>query len=296
MFENYINKMKEEDQTGDHKQEGLQFMNNILADQHALHNQIVKIQTMTDSELYEFALKFYNLVLENIFSKNDKMLALQLFTNVRFVNIFNQVIRSANITDSQRTYVNKLAYDYWIMPEDKKDDIVKDALLNLTRTANRDIIPRLLSIGLPEQICALLAMARFSSLKESLNVKRLNVFICNQSPEVFTEGIIVKVYCALFNRITPLFNGIMFDAWEPIEGLEIPETYSVIDLAILDILEQLPTDMIRSVLLDYTDQKHLLHPNDKVRFDIRAISVGDYPRISGITEYLEKEEKVFLPA
>ena len=54
MFENYINKMKEEDQTGEHKQEGLQFMNNILADQHALHNQIVKIQTMTDSELYEF--------------------------------------------------------------------------------------------------------------------------------------------------------------------------------------------------------------------------------------------------
>ena len=219
-----------------------------------------------------------------------------MFTNVRFVNIFNQVLSSTNITSNQRIYINKLAYDYWVNPDQKKDELVKDSLLNLSRTANRDIIPRLLGLGLPEKLCALLAMARFSSLKEIINVKRLNVLICNQSVEVFTEGMIVSVYCVLFDRITPLFDGIMFDAWEPIEGMEIPELYSTINLAILDIMEQLPQDMIRSVLIDYADQKHLLYPDNRVRFNIKAISVEDYPRLCGVIDYLEKEENVFLPA
>lgn len=294
MFEKYVEQLKVEEDVKS-KEQGLHFINNILVDQFALQTQMESIEKMTDAELYEFALKFYNLVLENIFSKNDKMLALKLFTNVRFVNIFNQVLSSTNITSNQRIYINKLAYDYWVNPEQKKDELVKDSLLNLSRTANRDIIPRLLGLGLPEKLCALLAMARFSSLKEIINVKRLNVLICNQSVEVFTEGMIVSVYCVLFDRITPLFDGIMFDAWEPIEGMEIPELYSTINLAILDIMEQLPQDMIRSVLIDYADQKHLLYPDNRVRFNIKAISVEDYPRLCGVIDYLEKEENVFLP-
>ena len=101
-----------------------------------------------------------------------------------------------------------------------------------------------------------------------------------------TEQMIVWIYEKLFDRISPLFYGIMFEVYSSQEeqdfGENFMEIYGTVSLACLDILNNMTSENISAVINRYIkDWEYNGKP--RVRFSLRSLS-GDYSRISRVVE------------
>lgn len=252
-------------------------------------DRIQNIDKMTDRELYNLLKNSYETLFSDIFIKND-IQYLNMFTNSRFLNMITQIMGEVQISYINRIYCNKIVYDY--LAYDNSDEYIKSLMLNFSRVVNRDIIPIIVGIGIPENIATELVIARYSSMKELVNVKRLNFVITSSLIDIMTEQTIVFIYEKLFNKMTPLFEGIMFDVYE-CETEESEEIYSRISLAVLDILNGMTSADIRKVLISYSSDYTMLFVDNGVRFSMNSLSY-DFERINNIVEQL-KQENIYLP-
>jgi hypothetical protein len=192
-------------------------------------------------------------------------------------------------------YCNRLAYDYFTARGDK-DNYIRALLVSLVKVVNRAITPSLIGLGLNEDLAAYLVNARYSSQKEDIQVKRLNLVIMNQDPDIMTEQMIVDIYGKLFDRITPLFSGIMYDFWpnELFINEEMEDVYATINIAILEIVNNLPEDIMYQLLKKFYESHQLINLDKKLRFNIYSFSKEDYPRLDYTLEVL-KHEGIILP-
>lgn len=263
----------------------------ILFNPDAIKNKLFNINSLTDAELMDIVKKSYDYILNDIYNKNNEFLP--LFINSRFLTMFLQVIRSVQLTELQKITVNKICYDYHttIM---EKDSLVTDMLFNMSRVVNQNVLPGLLGLGLNEQLADYLALSRFSTTKDLVNVKRVNFIITRQPSSLMTEQMIVNIYSKLYDSVTPLFTGTLLDVEEfEDEDEESSLIYSTISNAVLDILETLPLEQIRQVLLSYNITRVSFNQGKEVRFTMNALS-DDYSRINMVVESL-RQEGVYLP-
>lgn len=263
----------------------------------AITNKLFKLDDLDDESLYNLICKSYPYILDEMFiSKNIELIKF-LYTNPRFIMTFTNVLSRPNIklTYLQMIYCNKLAYDYFTARGDK-DDYIKALLVNLVKTVNRSITPGLIGLGLNEELVSYLTNARLSSLKEPIQVKRLNLIIMNQSTDIMTVQMIIDIYGKLFDRITPLFEGIMYDYWslEQFTGKEMEDVYATINIAILEIVNNLPEDIMYHLLRNFYESHQLINLNKRVRFNIYSFCQDDYPRLYYTLELL-KQEGIILP-
>lgn len=256
-----------------------------------LEEKLRALDSLEDREVYSLLRDGYESILSTIFIDKNKQY-LDLFTNSRFVSILIQVMSSiTNISHINRTYINKIVYDYIILQD--SDPYIKQLLYSLSKTVNKDILPRLLGLGLPEDIAIRLALSRFSSQKEIVNVKRVNFIIMTSPIEIMTEQMIVFIYEKLYDRFTPLFIGTMIDnCRSDMEG-DMDEIYSIISLAVLDILNVMPSNDIRKVLISYVGDFQALYSQNGYRFSLQCLS-NDYARINAVVDAL-KYENIYVP-
>ena len=289
MFEQYMKDISKEP-----KRELVQvkLFNNPAYNPIVLKEKLLNIDSLQDKELFEILRDSYESILTDIFvDKNEYYL--HLFTNTRFLSIMIQVISSINnISHTNRTYVNKIVYDYLTL--DKKDQYVKQLMYSLSKMVNKDVLPRLLGLGLQEDLAIYLALARFSSQKEIVNVKRVNFVIMTSPIEVMTEQMIVYIYEKLFDRITPLFVGTMIDNCKQDMSQEMEEIYSTISLAVLDILNTMPSNDIRKVLISYVGDYQAIYYKSGYRFSMQCLS-NDYSRINQVVQALYANENIYVP-
>jgi len=264
-----------------------------------LYDKLSNIDKVSDKELYSLLKIGYKDLLKDIFNK-DTPLYLTLLTNSKFITIFIQVLSSEILDYDCKVYCNKIAYDYLTLSENK-DKYIQQLYYTLSKVVNRGIIPGLLGLGIQEDLASYIALARYSSLKEMINVERVNFIIISSSKEhVMAEQMIVWIYEKLFDRVTPLFEGVMFDILteddEDNYTDNMLETYSTISLAVLDIMNNLPSQDIRKVLISYVGDYELVYrkPNQKTtRFSMDSLST-DYSRINQAIEDL-KLETIYVP-
>jgi len=256
------------------------FSNNIWLSPEMLKAKFVDIDNVTDKELYDLFVKYFTDILDSIFNQKDKTM-IDLFTNTRFITIATQALYSIVLTDTQRKRCNKMAYDYIILKNEHKTEAVQDLLISFSKVVNKDIIPLLCGLGLTANVASMLALARYSSEKDVINVKRLNRVIMAQSSKIMTEQMVVNIYCKMFTRITPLFEGVMLDivSCQNLNDNEA-EIYGTISLAILDIANDLPMSLIHELLSSFIEDKQMLYPDSRLRFNLESFSPDDYPRIS----------------
>lgn len=289
MFEQYIKDISKEP-----KRELVQvkLFNNPAYNPIVLKEKLMNIDSLQDKELFEVLRDSYESILTDIFvDKNEYYL--QLFTNTRFLSIMIQVISSVNnISHTNRTYINKIVYDYLTL--DKKEQYLKQLMYSLSKMVNKDILPKLLGLGLQEDLAIYLALARFSSQKETVNVKRVNFVIMTAPIEIMTEQMIVYIYEKLFDRITPLFVGTMIDNCKQDMSQEMEEIYSTISLAVLDILNTMPSADIRKVLISYVGDYQAIYYKSGYRFSMQCLS-NDYMRINQVVEALYANENIYVP-
>lgn len=210
------------------------------------------------------------------------------FENEVFIAAFIRAINSIPNNYKITLACNKLAYDYFT--SDNPLPEIKKMYLNLSRTVNRQIINSLITLGLDENTASNLAFCRYSSAKERTNVKRLNFVLYNKDPNVMTEQMIVWIYEKLFDHVSQLFYGTMFEVYPPEQeqefGENFMEIYGVTGNAVLTILNNMSTDNIKKVLTVYSEEwVYACRP--PVRFSLRSLS-ADFSRISNVVEFLNE--------
>lgn len=252
---------------------------------------------LSDNELYKVVETNYGFILQTIFEDKD-INYINLFANTRFLNIFNQVICKIpnGLTELQKMYCNSISYDYFSLPS-HNDQYLTSLFLTLGRNVNKDLLSKLLILGIPEDTCIYLLIARNSSLDESLNVRRLNNIIIRSDSKIMTEQTVVKIYESLFNSMSILFQATMLDAYSQEALNSISQDagiiYSTISLAVLDLLQIMPSSSIATVLRNYANLYNTV--GGMVRFSIYSIAVSDYFRILQVADTLKAQELIIVP-
>ena len=246
---------------------------------------IPSIPTMTDHEL-EMAIKNNLDVIASDILEGDTIYA-PLLVDYRFISCFIRVINSVPIDFQIKLACNKITYDYFTWNENK-DVKIKQEYLNMSKVVNRDAIVHLIGIGLDENTASNLALCRYSTTNENTNAKRLNFTIYNKDPNVMTEQTIIWIYEELFDKVTDLFMAIMFETYTSAEfadfGDDFEQVYGTVGLAILTILNNMPSEKIRKILLSYSiEWEYAKRPI--TRFSLHALS-GDFNRITRVIDLL----------
>lgn len=271
---------------------------NPLVNKDFFRDRIQEIDIIQDKDLYDLVKESHKSILEDIMNRNDAQY-IDAFTNPRFLSALIQVLRDTTLEYDERVCCNKLAYDYITLKNN--DDYIKQLFYSLSKIVNRDKIPSLVAIGLPENLATYIALARYSSTKEIINMKRMNFILTTSPIELMTEQVIVHIYEVLVDRFTPLFVGTMFDVYDedgPDEDWitdDIMEIYSTVSNAVLFILNNMTSDKIRQVLISYAGDYQALYSDkpNSYRFSMKCIS-GDFERIRNVLEAL-KLEGVIIP-
>ena len=268
----------------------------ILTDS-GLLEKLLQIDILSDKEVYTLVKDYYERILNHIFeSKNKKEISpfIDFFTMPKFIIALTQVMYTITPGEVIRRRLNKMSYDYLILKEHDRDEYVCGLLMALSKTVNRDKIPRLCALPLPENLASLLALSRYSSEKEMINVKRLNRVLMNQPIDTLSEQKIVDIYLALFDHVLPLFIGVMLDV-SSMQTLSsnAAEVYSLITLCILDIINELPISDIKKALTMFEEERKIQYSDYPIRLNLQSCSPDDYPRILTAIDSL-KSEGVFI--
>lgn len=297
MFEEYINQLRKRPPDPDPTYHPLDMGSSITLNPYLLIKKLSNIELLSTDEIYRLVIEYYSMILDKNFIDTNKVLIAKAFTNERFVTTFAQAISRVNQLNSDHIInCNRLIYEYMVFKN--KNENIMMILYNLGKDINRDTIYILKSLGISEPLAVDMAVARYSTSNLIVAMKRLNMIIINSSISIMTEQMIVNIYEKLFDNLTPMFEGIMFDVWaeEDFNDQEQEEIYGTITLAILDILREAPFEYIVSVISIYAQDHQYLYSNDPVRINLRAIAVSDYKRILDAIDYVEQQLNINIPA
>lgn len=280
--------------------ENLNLYNNPALNPSVIFDKIDEISTMSDRELYNLVSTAFDSILRSSFHDQSGKF-LRLFTQARFLTIFVEVLREhqKQLPAEDVIYANKLAYDYLTVEE--RDETITQLFFSLSKTVNYNQIQRLIGRGITEDLAAYIALSRNSSFDEKINVRRVNFVLVTADISIINSPqIIVWVYEALFSRISPLFESVMLDVLDE-EADWITEDMVTIDanitIALLALLENMRSVDISQVLKQYTENYRMIYSTESVpsvRFSLRSISPGDYPRITSAVEELESN-RIYVP-
>ena len=258
-----------------------------------LQEELENIDTMSASRLYNVMKSSYKLFLNEVFN-NKNQYYIYLLTNEKFLNVFIEVM--AYVTDLDKDIImniNKIAYDYTILSD--RNENIKNLLFSLSRIINRSVIPKLVGLGLSENYASYLALARYSSKDEILNIRRLNYIIMSGDTEVITCQMIVRIYEKLFDDFVDLFKGVMFDTMMYSNvPLNAPEIYNRISYSITGMLNNLPSNLINKVLKEYIISYYNNFPRYSYRFSLKIIPVN-FDRVLKVLNDIKQETDICIP-
>lgn len=307
LFDEYYQEKKEYDESHRDKVEKVELANNPNFSLPILKQNIEHIDDMTDAELKTFLSRAYRKILVSLFDQKELPKYIQYFQNVRFIDAFIEVLSTIQFLERDEIVrLNTLCYHYLTLPEDKQDYMVVNRMIKLSSMVNRYSLPRLLGLGLPEQLANMLLIARYSDINLNICVKRVDFIIITQPKELMNQEMIHQILLILydtFNEYYMVFPYMMMDiipefdednekTWWVTD--DVSEVNSVLNLAMLEVLNDLPTQEIRKVILNYSEGKTIVNSSAPIRFSLKTLS-DDYYRINNVTNYLTYNEHIFVP-
>ena len=280
-----------------------------------LLGSIYDMNNMNDSELRLFVQNSFRSILNNIFfGSKESVDYINCFTNVRFLDAFIDVIQrfiqQGNYLDRDNIVkINNICYDYITFNNGNKNPSVVNRMHMLANIINAPYIPRLLGLGLNNNLSSLLLIARWSNLDPKVCVRRVNFIIIGQPKSLMTQQTIIQLMKILYEldrdqrNFIKIFPHIMMDVLGDYDEAdpsthwitdEIQEVDSILSLAVLDILNEFTDTNIRHVLVNYTESYKLVHSNKPIRFSMRRLS-DDYEKINNVIYNLHEYECIIVP-
>lgn len=231
--------------------------------------KINNIDNFNEKELKNIIIRQHEMILnfDNFLSSKDtREKALVLFTNKKFLLCFLDVIRILNISDHEKICLNKIAFDYYILPN--KDQEISDLLYQLTTEVNgKELV--VLSGILGRKDAQILSMIRNSSFKEEKVVDRINDFLLYYPKELSIKEL-ASIYCNLFRHVTVLFTQTMIGRKPENLTPEQSKRYDDISIVLLEIIDSMPSCEIKKVMTSYIYKLNRISGNIYVRFSIKS--------------------------
>lgn len=270
-----------------------------------LKQNIDHVDSMSDAELRNFIKRCFKSIMVNLFGK-EMPKYIHYFQDVRFLDAFIDVLKSMDFIEKDDIVrLNTMCYHYITIPKDKQNYRVVSRMMEVSNIINRHNLPRLLGLGLSSNLASILLIARYSDIDLNVCVKRVNFIIITQPKELMSERMIEEILKILYNVLDDLvriFPPIMMDILPDYDENnpntlwitdDIQEVNSTLNLALLNILDNLPTQTIRSVLLNYTEAMNMVYKNYQVRFSLRCLS-EDYYRINNVINEMALNEGIYV--
>lgn len=283
-----------------------------------LITNIADIGKLSSENKLKFIRSYFYKITANVFSGYDIEEHRKLFLNTDFLLVFKQVlsekISCGTIDATTIIQINNICYDLLTMPQSQnsRSKEIENIVFSIASEINASKIPYLLGIGLPRNLAVNLVMSRYSSFDENIIIRRINFLIITQRKEIFAKdpndidaitNTIKNIYTYLFmgtEKWVRIFQYFMLDVIPTYADDEnwvtssIEELDSIINLAVLLIIEEMPVQVIRAALVNYAQCYLLTYSNKPFRFSLNKLS-GDYPRITSIVNTLRMNENIFIP-
>ena len=270
-----------------------------------LKKNIDHVNDMSDSELRSFIKKCFKSIMRDLFGA-EMPKYIKYFQDIRFLNAFIDVVLSLEFIDKEDIIrINTMCYHYITLPKDKQDYRVLDRMMQLSNIVNKLNIPRLLGLGLSSNLASILLIARYSDIDLNVCVKRVDFIIITQPKELMSEKMIEEIFKILYNVMDDfhrIFPYIMMDTLPEYDENnpntfwvtdDIQEVNSTLNLAILNIIDNLPSQTIRVIILNYSEAMSMIYKNQTVRFSLRNLS-EDYYRINNIINSIAYNEHIYV--
>jgi hypothetical protein len=219
------------------------------------------------------------------------MYAQRLFSDAKFLEIFYSIIGLLDLSEHEMMCLNKLAYDYYIIPE--KDNKVSELLLAICNATNNIEVIKL-SSKLSITNARILSMISRSTFRVEKKIKRINNFLVKCTAELSAQDIL-DIMFILYDRFT---DPIIYTMLESKPDNLTPEQslrFDTISSVIITILDSMTSANIKKVLYDYAFMLRLkLNGDVKVRFSMKTIP---NPRIQSIIQEIETDpiDKLIVP-
>lgn len=251
----------------------------------------IDLTQYSENELKNLCAQNYKNILGKTFVDMDA--SYKFLTDDTFVVVLSSVLYSVTLTDNERITLCNAIWNLRRRPE--VSDYNKKLLSNLGKIANKELMPRLMELGFSEHLAGDIAINFNSSFQQMKRVSRVNRILLTINEDVYTDTI-VKLYEILgyFSHFTDLFDGIMYDRMD-VSNLtdHQKEIYATINVALLDIIEELPANLLYTLLLNFIDTS-FMRTNFKIRFNLASCSASDYPRLNRIILSLQAQGK-YIP-
>ena len=252
------------------------------------------IDNLDEERMKSIILRQYDMILDyDLFlsSTKSRKLAQGLFTNKKFLSLFNDMIGLLDLTTNQIICVNKLTYDYYESKNNDKE--ISDLLMSISSQVNNNLTMQLSTIiGINGG--RILSMISRSSFKQEKNIHRVNTFLLRCGINLSVQDII-DIYCKLFgDGITYPFIYTMLENKRNIAE-EQKIMFDRISLAWLEILDSLTFTQICYIIMQYgAFLKYSIKPNTNIRFSLKTVS---NIRILKAIEEVESDEieKYIIP-
>lgn len=307
MFDKYWKEKEEYDMNNQKDMVRILPMNSPTFNRSVFIQTIDSIPEMSDVDLRRFIQQHFNSIMNNTFSGQDSARYVALFRDVRFLDaLIDVLIRMQFFEKDTVVRCNTICYHYLTLSECDKDPLVVSRMIQMSNVINRNGLPHLLGLGLRENLVSTLLIARYSDFDLNICVKRVDTIIIRQPKELMNQKMIGEIFKSLYNpmeefpRIFPYFMlDVLPDYNENIPNTlwitdDIDEVNSVMNLAVLDILDNLPSQLIRNTLVNYAEGYRIVNSGKRVRFSMQRLS-DDYYRINDIVYALAERENIYVP-
>lgn len=248
-------------------------------------DKINNIDNLDESEIKSILVRQHSLILNyDLFlsSSKTRSFAQKLFSNKRFLKLFLNVVGLLNLSDHEIMCINKLAYDYYIIPN--KDSEVSDLLLSICNNINNiDVIKLSSRLGIAG--ARTLSMINKSSFQIEKRVHRINTFLVKCNIDLSAQDII-DIMCMLYDRFTQPIIYTMLESKPMNLNNDQSLKFDLISSAIITILDNLSSDNLKKVLYDYAFTLRLVKQGIPVRFSMKSIP---NPRFQSIISEIESD-------
>jgi hypothetical protein len=253
-----------------------------------IRDKVNNIDNLDEHEIKNIIIRQYHTILNyDLFLSPERDSALQLFTNETFIKLLTDLIGILDLSNDEIICINKITYDYYLLPENEKSKTVSELLLELSyKVNNKQVIKLSAIIGMTG--ARILAMVVNSSFKIEKNIHRLNTFIvkCNISLSIQD---IINIYCIVFDR---LMYPIIYTM------LEVPDSnltsdqvvrFRAISTVVLKLLDAMTSEDIYKVISNYAYILQLSCVTE-TRFSLEeACKVNKLGRILNIINQVKSE-------
>ena len=234
-------------------------------------SRIDSIDMLDDNEIKAIIERQHEIFLNYklFISLPEKRRSLQkLFTNVKFLKIFNSVIGKLNLSNEEIICANKLCYDYYTSLY--KDQNIINEFIIMSNIINFDLGIKLTPM-LGVDNAKILAMVYNSSFLMEKRVHRVHYFLMNYSFTELTVQDIINIFCILFDKdFTKVFLSLMMEYKLAEYNNSQVKRFDDISSAIIALIDSLPMKDIQMLLLDYGNYLRINNVR-QVRFSLKTI-------------------------